>query len=406
MAISSIGMANFPFWGSLPMGYANYGGDTQIFNVPDYANTNVNIGFNAQAMASLAAPFGGSYFGAPQIQFPPVEDVVNSIMQPIMANLAKNNVNSVSGTIAATKQKLNSMLQTEGISDEDKEKVKALLERLDEQEKKLKELQNEDGLTNDEIYDRTKEIEKAMRDIAADTAQLKITPQSTKKNEPQGENKAESVEQEQAQQAQQTPQSQQAQQAQQVEQTPIQENQGVQPAQSGFFVDPIYAGQRAEMEAQMQQYVDQQTGGVRTAEYMAQEFRDAVNYTNWLGIPGTDDEKFNAICGQINKDNVMDLMLAYNRCQSTEDGESFMEAFMYDADGTQKPKYGKQIANALKEKALEVGVYDECRKDFAEIYDELGDFSIDNTIYKNYDNIIEKIAIAMGKPENARPYEK
>ncbi|MCM1339149.1 MAG: hypothetical protein NC191_05720 [Muribaculaceae bacterium] len=406
MAISSVGLANMGYWGVLPMGIANYGGDTQVYTVPDYMNTNINLGFNSQAMASLSAPFLGTPCQIPQVQFSGdfVQNMTDALWQPVIKDLAQSNVNSIGSTIQATKSKLNSLLQTEGISDEDKEKVKALLDRLDEQEKKLKDLQEAENLTNDEVYDRSKEIEKAMRDIAAETAQLNITPK--KANEPQGAEDNESATA--AQQAQQSQASQQPQQTQQTQQTAqTQEGQAAeQTEQEGFFVAPEYAGQRAELEAQMQQAIDQQTGGVRSAEFMAQEFRDAVNHTGFLGIPGTDDEKFNAVCMQINKDNVMDLMLAYNQSQSTEDGESFMEAFMYDADHEQKAVFGKQIANALKEKAMELGLYDQCKDDFAKIYSELDDISINNDIYENYDNIIEKLANATGNAQYAKPDKK
>ena len=406
MAISPQGQANLAYWGSLPMGISNYGGDTQVYTVQDYSTPLFTV-YNPQAMASLAAPFAGGGCQIPQFTVDPdlADKLADAAWQPVIKNLAESNVGSVASTIQATKAKLNSKLQTEGISDEDKEKVQALLDRLDEQEKKLHELQNDENLTNDEVYEKSKEIEKAMRDIAAETAQLNITPKKANESENSEaeENEPQGTESQQSQEVQEL--TQQLEQLQQ--QLAAMQGQGQQQTEQaqGFFVAPEYAQGRAELEAQMQAEIDAQTGGVRSAEFMAQEFRDAINYTNWLGIAGTDDEKFNNICSQINKDNVMDLMLAYNRCQSSEDGESFMEAFMYDADGDQKPKYGKQIANALKEKALEVGVYDECKDDFAEIYDELGDFSIDNTIYENYDNIIEKIAIAMGKPEYARPYK-
>ena len=92
----------------------------------------------------------------------------------------------------------------------------------------------------------------------------------------------------------------------------------------------------------------------------------------------------------------MDVMLAWNKYHSATNDESFMEAFMYDADGDQKVEYGKKIYRLLREKADEYGVYDELKDDFKEIIDELDDFSIDNTIYEKYDNIIAKIAEKMG----------
>ncbi len=402
MAISPIGMANLAYWGSLPMGISNYGGDVQVYNVDEYSQPLFTV-YNPQAMASLSAPFAGVGCQIPQVQFDPdlVDKLADAMWQPVIKDLAESNVGSVAGTIQSTKAKLNSKLQTEGISEEDKNKVQALLDRLDEQEKKLRELQNAEGLTNDEVYERSKEIERAMRDIAAECAQLNITPQrASQSEEAENSEAADAANESQGTNSQQLTQELQQLQEQLENLSESQEQQSQQTDNKGFFVAPEYAPARAELESQMQQEMDTQTGGVRSAEQIAQQFRDAVN-DSW----GTDNETFNNICSQINKDNVMDLMLAYNRFQSIEDGESFMEAFMWDANHGQKAKYGKQIANALKEKAVEVGVYDELKDDFATIYDELGDLFISNDISENFDNIVEKIAVAMGQPEYARPYE-
>ena len=98
----------------------------------------------------------------------------------------------------------------------------------------------------------------------------------------------------------------------------------------------------------------------------------------------------------VNKDNVMDLVLAWNKYHSGEEGESFIEAFMWDAESGQKEKYGKLIARALRDKAEELGIYDECREDFAKIDKEMGSWLyISNDIAQNYDNIIAKIAEKM-----------
>ena len=108
----------------------------------------------------------------------------------------------------------------------------------------------------------------------------------------------------------------------------------------------------------------------------------------------------------VNKDNVMDLVLAWNKYHSGEEGESFIEAFMWDADSGQKEKYGKLIARALRDKAEELGIYDECREDFAKIDKEMGSWLyISNDIAQNYDNIIAKIAEKMGS-QYGRPQGK
>ena len=120
---------------------------------------------------------------------------------------------------------------------------------------------------------------------------------------------------------------------------------------------------------------------------------------------GTDDPVLEGVLNRINKDNVMNFMLRWNDDYSAEKGESFMKAFMWDADSDQKVKYGRQIARALKAKAKEVGVYDELADKFAKIDAEMNSsIYINNGICDTYDEIIAKIAEAEGK-ENGTPRE-
>lgn len=121
---------------------------------------------------------------------------------------------------------------------------------------------------------------------------------------------------------------------------------------------------------------------------------------------GTKDEQMEQALKGINSYNIMDVMKTWNLVHSTEKGESFMKAFMWDADSDQKEKYGKQIATALRDRALAAGVFEDCREDFAVIDQELRSwFFISNDISKNFDNIIAKIAEAENSA-NGKPYEQ
>lgn len=121
---------------------------------------------------------------------------------------------------------------------------------------------------------------------------------------------------------------------------------------------------------------------------------------------GTKDEQMEEVLGSINSSNVMDVMKSWNLVHSTEKGESFMEAFMWDATKGQKEKYGKQIELALRDRAIAAGVFEECREDFAVIDNELRSwFFISNDITKNFDKIIKKIAEAENSA-NGKPYEQ
>ena len=132
---------------------------------------------------------------------------------------------------------------------------------------------------------------------------------------------------------------------------------------------------------------------------MADAFNTAINY--WAG---TDNDLFNAVCNEIDKNNVLDIMLAWQDNHSLKNNESFMTAFFEDANGEQGRVYGRKIANALRAKARDLGIFHECREDFNAIYKELDatdgfmGYDVDNDIAKYYDNIIKKIAEAEGQP--------
>jgi len=117
--------------------------------------------------------------------------------------------------------------------------------------------------------------------------------------------------------------------------------------------------------------------------------------------PGTDDEVFEAGLEEITKDDVIERMIQWNM---ENPDESFMEAFMADADNgicgfgiNQKKKYGKQILYALADKAHELGIdlskdndYKKCKKEMESW------FCIDNGVADNYNALIKKIAAKMG----------
>ena len=99
-------------------------------------------------------------------------------------------------------------------------------------------------------------------------------------------------------------------------------------------------------------------------------------------------------------------MLAWEDSHSAEENESFMTAFMFDADRSQKIKYGKHIRNVLFKKAKELGISNECREDFAKIDKEMNSWIyVDNDVAKNYDNIIKKIAEKEGRTYNTEKFK-
>jgi hypothetical protein len=72
---------------------------------------------------------------------------------------------------------------------------------------------------------------------------------------------------------------------------------------------------------------------------------------------------------------------------------------MWDADsgffcaGGQKVKYGRHIARALRARAIESGVFNECKDDLQAINKEMDStLYVSNDVYANYDNVAAIIA--------------
>ena len=110
--------------------------------------------------------------------------------------------------------------------------------------------------------------------------------------------------------------------------------------------------------------------------------------------PGTNDDVFEAGCEEITKDDVIERMIQWNQ---ENPGESFMEAFMADADSSQKVKYGKHILYALADKAHELGIDLSKDPDYIKCKKEMDSwFYVDNGVADNYNALIKKIAAKMG----------
>lgn len=181
MAISPVGMANMWYYGCLPMGISNYGGDIQVYNVSEYAQPFFTT-FNPMAQAQFyVGGVGGST--VPQLNLNiDANALADAAWAPVIENLALTNVNSNNQTIATLKTRLNSLAETEGVSDDDKTTIKQLLKELEEQEKAMKDLEDE-SLTNQEIYDKSKEISKKITEISQKISKIKVNQDNSENNE-------------------------------------------------------------------------------------------------------------------------------------------------------------------------------------------------------------------------------
>ncbi len=58
---TNLSYANLPYWGILPMGVTNYGRDTQVFTIPEYASGQIGMTLN---------PIAQFQFGTAGLQMP------------------------------------------------------------------------------------------------------------------------------------------------------------------------------------------------------------------------------------------------------------------------------------------------------------------------------------------------
>lgn len=365
MTYSYSSIPNIPYvYGNLlPGGWANFSGETHVYTVdPDMLDFTAALGLNQNALTRLGNIGGGSYnIPGIQTQLPDLNTYVQGITNPIINQQASSNISSCLNAIKATRDKLNAMLLQEGITDAQKDEINKLLKELEEQENKLTELTgSQDKYTPQEALEKSREIQNAIREIATKAAKVGQGEQTTGT------------------------------------QTTGTQTTGTQTTGSQT------TGETTGTQTTGTQTTETQGSSGTTGNYsntvidMVDSFYDATYCV------GTDDEVFEAVCGAISKDNVIDVMRCWQDLHGAEKGESFMKAFMWDADRSQKITYGKQIARALRAKAMELGIMDECKEDFAKIDKEMGSWVyVNNDVYQNYDNIIQRIAEKEGKTYTA-----
>lgn len=121
-------------------------------------------------------------------------------------------------------------------------------------------------------------------------------------------------------------------------------------------------------------------------------FSDAVGYT-WCGIPGTDNDAMKSVVDSLDANNVFEVMKNWkdNYCDGkVYNDDNFVDSFVYDANHAQKRDGGKKILKALVARAeangLDVSEYE------AKARKELNCTIIDNgVITENLMAIYDKI---------------
>lgn len=376
--------ANIPFMNVLPCITTNFGGDLQVATIPDYASAPIGVQLNGLAQQALTPPLANL---APNVQVPNQEQVnsyVNTLLAPIGNNIASSNINNNLQNITITRNKLNAMLLDEKYKD-NKEEIEALLERLKKAEEELVELTSKSELSAVEALRESNRIGAEIRNIINDANNIGKSKDDKKADETEDKDKVDDKD----------------------------KTDKTDKTDKNDETDDADKTDKTE-----------KTQGKTEVKYSPQVKAAIETFYAATYCAGTDDPAMEEVVGSITSDNVMDYMTAWNKYHSGEKGESFMEAFMSDANegfwGTvlggfginklcgygatsdQKVNGCRQVAYALREKAEELGIYDECKADFAKIDKELGSWLwIDDDIYKNFDNIIKKIANKMG-PEYSK----
>lgn len=392
--------ANIPYYGCLPMMQTNFGGDLQLCTIEPYAGYNIGYNLNpvaqqtwggsifnaGQAATCYAAnPFaGGGVSSAPSTSGIPTpgtqgfNDAVRrgaaQIVAPILNNMTSQNLNRCLANIQQAKTALEAQLTNTNITDEQKKQVNDMLDKVKAQEDELKKIAESSDLDPKTAYEKVGEQEKALRQILVDTSKLikdintpasssteETTTTSTGETTTAGETTTTST-------------------------TGTAAHSATTP--EGASTDETTSTDESSPE------IENPANDVNVFSWV-QKFYDAT-YGGW----STDNDTFNAVCDQINKDTVMPLMISWNANKSKEKGESFMDAFLWDADRSQKIKYGKQIAGALRGKAMELGIAQDpaLQEAFSKIDHEMNSlFYVDNDkASEGFNKAIEIIAKKMG----------
>lgn len=393
--------ANIPYYGCLPMMQTNFGGDLQLCTIEPYAGYNIGYNLNpvaqqtwggsifnaGQAATCYAAnPFaGGGVSSAPSTSGIPTpgtqgfNDAVRrgaaQIVAPILNNMTSQNLNRCLANIQQAKTALEAQLTNTNITDEQKKQVNDMLDKVKAQEDELKKIAESSDLDPKTAYEKVGEQEKALRQILVDTSKLIKdinTPASSSTEETTTTSTGETTT---------------------AGETTTSSTTGTAATHSATTPEGASTDETTSTDESSPE-IENPANDVNVFSWV-QKFYDAT-YGGW----STDNDTFNAVCDQINKDTVMPLMISWNANKSKEKGESFMDAFLWDADRSQKIKYGKQIAGALRGKAMELGIAQDpaLQEAFSKIEHEMNSlFYVDNDkASEGFNKAIEIIAKKMG----------
>ena len=391
--------ANIPYYGCLPMMQTNFGGDLQLCTIEPYAG--YNIGYNLNPVAQQT--WGGSIFnpgaatcyaanpfsnggcsstpvssGIPTPGTQGFNDAVrrgaSQIVGNVLNTMTSQNLNRCLANIQQAKTALEAQLTNTNITDEQKKQVNDMLDKVKAQEEELKKIAESSDLDPKTAYEKVGEQEKALRQILVDTSKL-IKDINAPASSSTGETTTTSTGETTT-----------------AGETTTTATSGTAATHSATTPEGASTDESSEVDENGE--IKNPANDVNVFSWV-QKFYDAT-YGGWSAY----NDAFNAVCDGINKDTVMPLMVSWNANKSKEKGESFMDAFLWDADRDQKIKYGKQISTALRQKAMELGIAQDpaLQEAFSKIDHEMNSlFWVDNDkASEGYNKAIEIIAKKMG----------
>lgn len=463
MSYNYLSYANLPYWNILPCGMTNFGGDIQVFTLPDDITSGpVGMNLNAQALAllnqqqSIYNNWGVTTPGmVPGVSGGNTGNIfIDNMLNVANRMTAESTQRRISSTLAGIerlRQQMYAQLYKKGITEEEAAKLNDYITKLNEQEEKLLQAQEDAKNGNLSVGDLSKtvaETESAVQNIVGEI-QIGQNIKACLKNMEKTFEKIANIE---ARTDLTAPAKERlAQLKTELEQLKsklenLQKNpEGLEPAQVNTeltkiateynkiinAINQISASSPSTPSSATPGATPSETPGATpsetpgatpsetpgsepsgTEEPNTHTPSSATPTNSGYSVEGRqlvdlfDEGELEDACSKINSDNVMDVMLAWQDLYATEHEQSFMERFVDEAGYFNKRKYGKIIMNALRDKVLELGIMDECREDFAKINKEVkSTFWFDNDVAKNYDNIIRKIAAKEGRKYVPTPHK-
>lgn len=474
MSYNYLSNANIPFVCNnlLPGGMTNFGGDTQVFTVPDdIANGQIGMYLNNPALNLLNTQNNPvwSNFGTnstyPTAGLGASSNIDAANGNPFLANMlnignqyqanqAQNAGKSALNNISQFKQILYGQLYKQGISEDEAKKINDYIAKLEEAEQKMLKADEEykNGTIDATEYGKAgQEAQKVVNDIKGEIGNTKNI-EATLKNIEQASNKIKGIEARTdltapAKERLNEIKSKLEEIKSQVEnlknnpdkKEPSEINKDLQKICKDYnallsALNQINAGQvpASISNDDKKDKVDDTDKTDKTDKSGKTDKTDKSGKTKKSDGKGSVDDNVPAhgtkpqnaaysdegrkivdlfdsgnideACAQINKDNVMDVMLAWQDLYAAEYNQSFMERFIDKAGYSQKRKLGAQIRTALRDKALELGIHDSCREDLAKINKEVkSTFWFSDGVAENYENVVKKIAQKEGKKYVATP---